>query len=154
DDSDQLVAGHRAPGARVARLRAVVAHHEVLVLRDGPELTEMDTVRQASFLREVWLFEPHELLRVGSPGPDGPVVFLAHRVARQADHALHERAAFAAFQSGLGRRVEDDDVSTRRRAEAETDTAREHAIARVAEAARARLRAVQRGFHRRRWNAV
>src|SRR4029077_8368949 len=35
-DPDQLVAGDGAPGARVARLRAVVAHHEVLVRWHGP----------------------------------------------------------------------------------------------------------------------
>src|SRR5215203_7100470 len=38
DLPDQVLARHRSPLARVARLRAVVAHHEVLPLRDVERL--------------------------------------------------------------------------------------------------------------------
>src|SRR4051794_1376752 len=156
DDSDQLLARYRAPGAGVARLRAVVAHHEVTVRRDRPGLSEMLAVGKSALGREIVLFELHERGRAGLLDQDEALVVLVHRLPREADDALHERAAFAALESGLTRSVEDHDVAARRRAEVETDTAREDAVARVAEAAgiRLALRAVQRRLHGRRRDAV
>src|SRR4051794_34380275 len=82
--------------------------------------------------------------------PDEPVVVLAHRFAGGSDYALHECAAFATFLRCPGWRVEDDDVAPRRRAEVETDAARNHAVHRVAETAGilGAPRAVQRRLHR------
>src|SRR5215469_8277351 len=57
DDPDQLVAWHRAPCAGIARLRAVVAHHEVVVRRDVPYPAEVGAVRKASRLGQVWLLQ-------------------------------------------------------------------------------------------------
>src|SRR5256714_10005814 len=156
DDADQLVEGHPAPGAGVARLRAVVAHHEVRARRDRPCLSEMLAVRKSALGWEIRLFQLHEVGRVGFLDRDETLVVLVHRVAGEADHPLHERAAFAALVGDPLRRVEDHDVAAGRRSEVEADAAREHAVARVAEAAGARLAlgAVQRRLHRRGGDAV
>src|SRR5262245_61718854 len=57
---DELVARHRTPGAGVAGLGAVVAHHEVAVRRDRPGLAEMLAVLKSVLLGEIGLFELHE----------------------------------------------------------------------------------------------
>src|SRR6476660_8738227 len=74
-------------------------------------------VGQPPVIREVGLFELHERLVVRTADPDEATVVLADGVAREADDSLHERASLAALECGLARRVEDDDVTARRRAE-------------------------------------
>src|SRR5437762_2132263 len=56
DRADQLVARHRAPRTGVARLGAVVAHHEIAARFDLPDLPEVGAVRQAAVCRDVLLF--------------------------------------------------------------------------------------------------
>src|SRR4029079_7442931 len=109
----------------------------------------MLAVRKSALGGEIWLFQLYELGCPGFLDQDEALVALVHRLAGEADDTLHEGAAFAALESGFGRRVEDDDVAARRRAEVEADAAGEHAVARVSEAARIRraFRAVQRRFH-------
>src|SRR5207248_9778428 len=125
-------------------------HHEVLVRRDGPGLPEMLAVRKSTLGGYIRLFELDELLGAGLLDQDEALVVLVHGLAGEADHALHEGAAFAAPRGGRLRRVEDDDVAARRSAEVETDAAGEHAVARVAETAGVRrpFRAVERRLHR------
>src|SRR5204863_1688665 len=112
-------------------------------------LSEMLAVRKSALGWEIRLFQLHVFGRVGFLDRDETLVVLVHRVAGEADHPLHERAAFAALVGDPLRRVEDDDVAAGRRSEVEADAAREHAVARVAEAAgiRGALRAVQRRLH-------
>src|SRR5262249_26675987 len=145
-----------ATRAGVARLRPVVAHHEVVARWDVPDLPEVGGVGQPSLRRDVRLLELHELLRPRCANPDEAAVVLAHGLAGEADDPLHERAALAALERCRPGSVEDDDVATRRRAEVETDTAGEHAIAGAPEAARLRrpARTVQRRLHRGRRDAV
>src|SRR5512142_821430 len=58
---DQLVARHGAPRAGVARLGAVVAHHEIAVPR-VPDLAEVLAVGKSPGSGEVRLLQLHELL--------------------------------------------------------------------------------------------
>src|SRR5206468_540499 len=86
DDPDQLVTRDRAPRAGVAGLRAVVAHHEVLPLRDVPRYAEMRAVGEPVLRGDVRLVQLHEPLLSGAPDPDEAVVVLLHRVAGETDH--------------------------------------------------------------------
>src|SRR6478672_234133 len=87
DLADQVAARHRPPLARVARLRAVVAHHEVLALRDRSL-----GIRGTGVAPVVLYIRLNQLLAVDV---DEPVLFLPG-LARQGDQPLDERAAGAA----------------------------------------------------------
>src|SRR5580765_7066770 len=53
--SDDVLPRHRAPAARVARRDAVVAHHEVVVLRDLPRRVRLEVAAVALDVRLVQL---------------------------------------------------------------------------------------------------
>src|SRR5262245_18750136 len=141
---DQVAARHRSPLAAVARLGAVVAHHEVRPLRDVPTAVRL---RIALVLGHVRLVEG---LAVDADSPSA----LGDRVSGQADDPLDEGAAGAAFLERERRGVEDDDVATMRVAEMIDEPVCEHAVRVVGEAARLRLCAVERRLHGRRGDAV
>src|SRR5262249_46006830 len=84
------------------------------------------------------------------------LVVLLQGLAGQADEALDERPGLAAnrLDSLRRRRVEDDHVTPRRVRDGEADPAREHAVARVAEASEPGLRAVEIRLHRGRRDPV
>src|SRR5581483_12019185 len=130
--SDQILPGHRAPGAGVAGARPVVAHHEVLALRNV-DRAERPVVAPARLdVRLVQLL----------PVDVDVAVLLLPGVARKADQALDEGAAGAALDLGERRGLEDDDVAPLRREEVVTEPAREDAIRVMRLAAEARLGAV------------
>src|SRR4029079_14877948 len=92
---DQVVAGNRAPFAAVARLRAVVAHHEVAPLRNLPAVCPV----VALVRRHIRLVQPLSVDEHGAaPFLDG--------VPRKPDDPLHEGAARAACLESLRGRVE------------------------------------------------
>ncbi len=102
----RLPFGHESPDARVAGLRAIVSHDEVVVERDAEPLFRADV---ASILLDVRLLEPlpvdvHERRSTPEADPD--------RLAREADDALDERATGPALGLRLRRRLEDDDVAS------------------------------------------
>src|SRR6266545_7258952 len=134
DRPDQVLARDGPPAARIARGGAVVAEHDVLVLRNG---LLGERVRVAPLLLDVGLVE---LL----PVDVDVAVLLAPAVAGQADQALDEGVAAvcsAAGQAGgLGRRgrLEDDDLASLRVAEVVDEAVRQHAVREAREAAGSR----------------
>src|SRR6266436_5494135 len=143
--ADQVPAGDGPPDPRVARLGPVVAHEEVVALRDLRPTARRLVV--AAVRGDVRLLEL-------DPVDVDDAVALADCLAGQADQALHERAAGAAANLRLRRRVEDDDLAPLRIAEVVDEAVREHAVAESRFATRRGLRAVERRFHRRRRDAV
>ncbi len=139
----RLLRGHRAPRPRVARVASVVAHEEVVPGRHAPGAGDVVVFR----VRRVRLVQALAVQR------DHAVV-LGDRVAGQADQALHERAALAALDRGLGRSGEDDDLPAGRRGEAVGEPVDDHAVAEARLAPGAGACAVQRRLHRRRRDAV
>ncbi len=119
---------------------SVVAHHEVLALRDDALLEVRVLLRGRGQIRLVERF------------PVDVDDALARRdpVAREPDQPLHERPARAAAR-GRRRRVEDDDVAARGVREVVDEPVREHAVreARLAAVVLEGVRAVQRRLHRR-----
>src|SRR5712691_7728390 len=111
---DQVLLRDRAPAARVARRRPVVAHHEVVILRDH---LRGDRAVVASTRLDVRLVQPFAV-DVHVP------LALLPRVAWEPDHALHERAAGATAERRELRRLEDDDVAASRAPEPVAEAAR------------------------------
>src|SRR4051794_11176426 len=99
--ADDVPPRHRAPAARVARRRAVVSHHEVVVLRDLPRGVRLEVATVPLDVRLVQALAVDE---------DAPLALLPD-VARQADDALHEDAAGPAGRLRRARHVEDDDLA-------------------------------------------
>src|SRR5512133_2464799 len=148
DRANQVLARHRAPAPRVARVAAVVAHEEIVAGRHAPGLLPVGDVALASLLLDVRLVE---LLVVD---PDEALLVLVEEVARQPDQPLDENAALAAVLLGRRRRLEDNDLAAVRVTEAVDEAVGQHAVGEAGLAARARPSAVQRGLHRGRWDLV
>src|SRR6186713_1814272 len=148
DLADQVAAGHGSPLSGVARLRAVVAHHEVVAGRDlhGPELLARAPVRL-----EVRL---PQLLAVDEDVPEALLQAHLDGVAGQPDEPLDERAAGAALHPRSIRRVEDDDLSAAGVAQVVDEPIREYAVGEARLAAGCGTRAVERRLHRGGRNAV
>src|SRR5919106_270868 len=143
---DQVPARHRAPLPAVAGLGPVVAHHEVLpcghVRGEVPPPTALRL--------DVRLLEPLAV------HPDDAVSLL-EVIAGKADEPLHEGLPGAAALEAAGRRgrrLEHDDLAALRIAEAIDETVREHPVRETRHAPRRGLRAMERGLHRGRGNAV
>src|SRR5581483_501689 len=142
--ADQVPARDRAPLARVAGAVPVVAHHEVLPLRDLPRRVAERVAPVRLHVRLV------ELLAVDV---DVPVPLLPG-LPGQPDQPLHEHAARAADLRRLRRGVEDDDVAALRAPEAVAEAAGEHAVGEARLAAGGGPRAVERRLHRARRDPV
>src|SRR4051812_46262954 len=102
---DQVLPRHRPPLARVARLRAVVAHHEVLPLRD---VVRLRASRVTAVRLDVRLVE---LLAVDEDVTGAADVPQLDPVAREADQPLDEGSAGAAALPRSRRRLEDHDLA-------------------------------------------
>ena len=121
--ADEVLARHRPPLPRVTGLGAVVAHHEVVPLRDRqrPELG----AGQAAFGFQIGLLQ--------SPAVDvdvtvAPLEPHLDPLAREADQPLDEGAPGAALRPCRGGRLEDDDLTPLRRAEVVDEAVREDAV--------------------------
>src|SRR3989337_3531539 len=88
------------------------------------------------------------------PSDEDDAPALLDRLAGKPDQPLDERAPGAAALERLGRRLEDDDVAAVGVLEAVDETVREHAVGEARLAARLGPRAVERGLHRGRRDAV
>src|SRR5258706_8804137 len=100
--ADQVRAWHRAPDPRIARRRPIVAHEEVVALRDlGPRPRRLVVAPVGLDVRLLQLrtVDVHK------------AVALAHDFARKPDQPLHERSARAAAHLRLRRRLEHDDLT-------------------------------------------
>src|SRR6476619_6859795 len=122
DLADDVVARHGAPHARVTRLRAVVAHDEVVVEGHTERLLGADV---AAVVLDVRLVEAppvdvHVRGAVAKPH--------LHALAGQADDPLHEGPSRAAFRLGGGRSLEHDQVATVWVVEVVDEAVREHAV--------------------------
>src|SRR6188474_3139539 len=135
---DEVVAGDRAPLPAVARLRAVVAHHEVAPLRNLPAVRSLVALARG----HVGLVQPL------SVDEDGAVPLL-DGVARKPDDPLDEGPARTAGFESLRGRVEDDDIAAMRVAEVVDEAVREDAVRVARETTRLRLGAMERRLHRR-----
>ena len=133
DLADHVLARHGAPLPGVARLRAVVAHHEVLALRTWYVRGGRVSRRRVRDVRLV------ELAAVDVDVGQAALRAELDPLARETDDPLDERAAGAAALARRGRRLEDDDVAPLRILEVVDEPVREHAVreARLAAARRA-----------------
>src|SRR3954454_4688185 len=104
DLADDVPPRHGAPAARVARRRAVVSHHEVVVLRDLPRRVRLEVAPVLLDVRLVQALAPYE---------DAPLSLLPH-VPGKPDDALDEDAAGTARRLRRARHVEDDDLAAMR----------------------------------------
>ena len=147
--ADQVRARYRPPHARVARLRTVVAHHEVV---PGFHLDRAEVLRgrppgllQVRLLEELSV-DVHVAEALLEPHLDG--------VTGQPDQALDERASGATFQAGFRRRVEDDDLAAAWVPQVVDEAIREHPVGEARLTTGRRLRAMERRLHRRRRDPV
>src|ERR687898_1708068 len=118
DLADQILARNRPPAARVARLGAVVAHHEVGVVGDRLRLVRLEV---AATLRDVRLNQP-------PPVDVHDAVALLPRLAGERNDPLDERPGGRALLLRAGRCVEDDDVPPLGILEVVDEAVREHPI--------------------------
>ena len=148
DLADEVVLGHGAPHARVARLRAIVTHDEVAAGGHAVGVLGADV---AAIVLDVRLLEPLSVdvdeCRTTSQANRDPL-------AREPDDPLHERASRSALRLRRRRRLEDDHVSALRIAEVVDEAIREHAVREARLAPRCGARAVECRLHRRRRDAV
>src|SRR5215210_3222613 len=143
DLPDQVLSRHRPPLAGVARLGTVVAHHEVLPLRDVERLCATGVPPVRLDVRLV------ELLAVDEDVTGAADVPQLDPAPREADQPLDEGAAGAAALPRCRRRLENDDLAALRVAEAVDEPVREHAVGPASLAPARVSRAVERRLHRR-----
>src|SRR4029453_3202659 len=144
DLADQVLPGNRPPDPRIAGLRSVVAHHEVVPFRDPLRVVRVEV---AAALRDVRL---DQLL----PVDVDLAVPLLPQLPRQADDPLYERPGRRALLGGARRGVEDHDVAALGIAEVVDEAVREHPVREARQAAGAGPRTVETRLHRGRRDAV
>jgi len=85
--ADDIRLGHRAPGARIAAKRPIVAHHEIFAVAQFP----IDRTARLESRRQIGILIKHGSLRIIRVDyGDGPI-FNFYFFARQSNHPFDEK---------------------------------------------------------------